>query len=121
MGSAGTRSPAWPALYGAIYPVMLEAAKGSGYALALHGSLGRDMDVIAVPWTEDAIAPEELVDRIGTATASHWWLGHDGAPHLGPSEHPHGRLVWTIPMLGGAFIDLGVMPRRSSTQEPTDD
>jgi len=29
-----------------------------GYAIAPHGSLARDLDVIAVPWTEDAVSAE---------------------------------------------------------------
>lgn len=111
MGSAGKRLPAWPALYGAIYPVMLDAAKGSGYALAVHGSLARDLDVIAVPWTEDAIPAAELVDRVGEALAGHWWIKANEIQG-NPTERPHGRLVWTIVLDGGAFVDLGVMPRR---------
>ena len=110
MSSAGKRLPAWPALYGVLYPVILDAAKGSGYAIALHGSLGRDMDVIAVPWTEDAIPEHELLDRVGQALTAHWWIELKHI-HGDPAVHPHGRLVWTIVLEGGAFVDFGVMPR----------
>lgn len=110
MGSAGKRLPAWPALYGVLYPVILDAAKDSGYAIALHGSLGRDMDVIAVPWTEEAIPEHELVERVGRALSDHWWIELDEIQR-NSIVYPHGRLVWTIVLEGGAFVDFGVMPR----------
>ena len=68
------------------------------------------MDVIAVPWTEDAIPEHELLDRVGQALTAHWWIELKHI-HGDPAVHPHGRLVWTIVLEGGAFVDFGVMPR----------
>lgn len=39
-------------MYAALYPSLAEIARTHGWALAVHGTLGRDMDLICVPWTE---------------------------------------------------------------------
>ena len=39
-------------------------AKESGYAVGEHGSKTRDLDLMAIPWTEQADYPWNLVDRI---------------------------------------------------------
>ena len=39
-------------------------ARVHGYALAVHGTQKRDLDVIAVPWQEEVSNAEQLVDAI---------------------------------------------------------
>lgn len=39
-----------PALYAHIYEQMKEIAKSFGYCLLIHGSMNRDLDLVAVPW-----------------------------------------------------------------------
>src|ERR1039457_6181828 len=39
-------------------------ARKHGYAIAVHGSLKRDIDLIAVPWVEHASTPRQLADAI---------------------------------------------------------
>ena len=60
-------------------------ARRHGWAIGTHGSLVRDIDLIAVPWTENASATwplfEEIRDTIGT--------DHAGA--RGDLNKPHGR------------------------------
>lgn len=51
--------------YESILPAVREAARYCGYAIGLHGSFRRDMDLIAVPWT-----PEHS-DKDALATAIH--------------------------------------------------
>src|SRR5690348_5946786 len=41
-----------------------EAARERGYAIAVHGTLIRDIDLIAVPWTNRATDPFTLVEAI---------------------------------------------------------
>lgn len=92
--------------YAALYPALREAAHGVGYALALHGSLTKDLDVVAVPWTDSAAPTGELVKAVCEAAG--------GFTHPdGPKVQPHGRMTWTI-FLGstGGYVDLSVMPRR---------
>jgi hypothetical protein len=35
------------------WSILQAAAREVGYALLLHGSLLRDVDIVAIPWTED--------------------------------------------------------------------
>ena len=96
--------PAYPSLYASLYPWMQEIAKEHGYALAIHGSLRRDMDVIAVPWIEDAADAEvlvaALVERIG--------LIEDAAS---PAAKPHGRRAYGLVLSDNAYVDLSVLPK----------
>jgi len=99
--------------YALIYPILCEIAKPLGYALALHGSMNRDMDLIAVPWVDNAKEPEILVEAIKKKING--FTGWDTDPGY---LAPHGRRVWLIwfngidyPKGGGTCIDLSIMPR----------
>ena len=88
-------------------------AKRCGYAVAWHGSLARDIDLIACPWTESAKPPEVLVERIVDAVKG--WVN---PARNNPLAKPHGRLAWTIYLLGtGVMIDLSVMPLLPDTTD----
>lgn len=100
-------------------------ARQEGYAIAIHGSLTRDFDVIAVPWTAEASSPKALVCRISFNTG--WYAQrHDGGrAKIGEGVEPaikeHGRMVWSLlsPNVGFTtegppdprWIDFSVMPR----------
>ncbi len=99
------KDPNYAPVYCALYPQLAEVTRRHGYALAIHGSLGRDMDLICVPWAEVVSEPRAVVDEI-TNTFSIVLVG-DG-------DHPknHGRRVWTISVgFGACFIDLSFTPR----------
>jgi hypothetical protein len=92
-------------LVGAIAAARI-VAKKCGYAIAHHGSLARDIDLIAAPWTDDAKPAHLLVDSIVSAVGG--WIN---PTHPNPVQKPHGRLAWSIHLLGyGTYIDLSVMP-----------
>jgi hypothetical protein len=101
-------------------PHLTEVARQFGYAIGLHGSMSRDLDLIAVPWTEAAAPAETLVEAIRDAVGG--FIRND-PPSDGnkydettrnPSEKPHGRRAWSIEFSGHRFyIDLSVMPRAS--------
>ena len=112
-------SPA--AAYASMIPMLTEAAREVGYALAIHGSMARDLDVVAVPWTEDAAPAEQLILRLLAKTGTHLCDGGRGTEtgeietvrgDVG-AEMPHGRRAWTLFLGNGLYIDLSVMPRRS--------
>lgn len=100
--------------YVAMYPALCDAAFSQGYALAVHGSVVRDFDLIAIPWTHGARPVEELIEALRAACGG--WIY---APHTkrDPTPKPHGRLAWTI-HLGGAldgkeaaaYLDVSVIP-----------
>jgi hypothetical protein len=92
-------------------PGLQLAARGCGYALTVHGSLARDIDLVAVPWTTNAETADLLVQRLVGALAA--FTGR--AINLRGdqwTEKPHGRRALTI-ILPGACpeIDLSIMPR----------
>lgn len=95
------------ASYATVYPRLCEVARPLGYALALHGSMNRDMDVIAAPWTEDAAPAEELVGALAAAISGF---------ASEPEDRPHGRRAWQVHWRTGGqdYVDLSVMPLRPS-------
>jgi hypothetical protein len=88
-------------------PVIL-AGRSVGYACAFHGSLLRDIDVIAAPWTDDAASAFALAEVVAKAVGGFTKPSRD--TDLVPREKPHGRLAFPI-YVGGTYIDLSVMPR----------
>lgn len=96
-----------PVFYAVLYNDFRKAALECGYALALHGSMARDMDLIAVAWNEDAASVETLVKRISDCIGETVWKDH----HLNTAEtKPHGRISYTLSIMGEWFIDLSVIP-----------
>jgi len=105
--------------YACCYAMLIPIAAQHGYALAVHGSMTRDLDLIAVPWTEEATDALTLVkalkDAIGGIT-HHSEMDHY-YPTCDPTEKPHGRLAYSLHFTNrgceGAYIDVSVMPRLS--------
>jgi hypothetical protein len=109
-------SPA--ATYVAMIPPLTEAARDVGYALAVHGSMGRDLDLIAVPWTEQAVSAEALIMRLLAAVGylhghlTHRTEGKEAEQSNGDigAVKPHGRRAWSIHFENGLYLDVSVMP-----------
>ena len=100
------KEPTFAPVYATLYPVLAEAARKCGYALALHGTMTRDLDLIAVPWTDEALCAHDLFKALIVASRGHI------TPELERCEHkPNGRMAYSILLDNGAFIDLSVMPR----------
>lgn len=98
-----------------LLPPLRLAARGCGYAIAVHGSLARDIDLVAIPWTAGAYSPDKLVERLLGVVAG--VLGR--AATIGEwSDKPHGRKAVMIFTSGPAEIDLSIMP---SVIKPGDD
>lgn len=111
------KPPSMAPFFALTYQALTDVCRERGYALALHGTMDRDLDLVAVPWTEAAISAAELARAVGEHIG--WWkIGPNGhslqqTAELmmnGPVPKPHGRLVWTI-LYGSTWIDLSVVPR----------
>jgi len=91
-----------------------ELSREVGYAIGLHGSLKRDMDLIAAPWTDEAIGNAGLID--------HLCAGLPAVRIGGPERKSHGRIAVTLQM-DGYFkpIDLSIMPRLDARAAQIDD
>ncbi len=95
-------------------PAIIAAAYTNGYAIAVHGSMARDFDLVAIPWREIATTPIELVTAVMTAVG-----GFVNAQEENPTVKPHGRLTWVIHMGCGMWLDLSVMPLAPSIESIT--
>jgi hypothetical protein len=102
-----------------------ERARELGYSLSVHGTLKRDIDLVACPWTNGAADPKHLAEQLRLVAekvngyaqpcvreVSEYFL--DGCP----GNKDHGRLSWTWYLdpkgaqeAHGSYIDLSVMPR----------
>ena len=89
------------------YPELAELCRSHGYALAVHGSLARDFDLVAIPWAESPAAPEVVLGAICEKFA----VKHIGKPEV----KEHGRIACTLSWLGEAIMDFSFMP---TIQEP---
>ena len=99
--------------YARIFTIARCLAWAEGYAIAMHGSFTRDLDLIAVPWAPHACEPEHLARRIESAA------GLKISVHP-KNDKPFGRLVWTmtLPNFGDPrFVDLSIIPRSSIEQD----
>lgn len=102
------RVPARASFYATFFPHLQETARDMGYALTMHGSLQRDLDLIAVPWIEEAAAPDTLAEALRDRCGGFFSrLDANGVP----DSKPHGRLCWVIHLGSGPYIDLSVTPR----------
>lgn len=52
-----------PSLYAYYFIYLKEIAKKYGYNLVLHGSLNRDMDLIAIPWEKEIGKHENMINE----------------------------------------------------------
>lgn len=115
--------------YASYIPSLQKIAMQHGYALAVHGSMKRDLDLVAIPWVEKPLKPETLVMAIedaivGYSHTRNYWKRES---HL--SNKPHGRracIIWWAHLAddfngmscGGpqrhAMIDLSIMPTQVS-------
>lgn len=78
-----------------------ELAREVGYGLGVHGSLERDLDLIAIPWVDTAASPTQLADHIAKGM---------NARVLTSSLKPAGRWACNIQIDGWyKIIDLSVM------------
>lgn len=68
MKTAAQIKPNYSPVYAAaLYPDLAVICIKHGYALAVHGSLARDFDLIAVPWASQASRPEIVLKEITDA------------------------------------------------------
>ena len=106
------------ACYASMLAGLRAVARQHGYALTLHGSMQRDLDLVAVPWVEEASDAATLVEAVRVWCGGHIVNDPNADPNdytrRNPQQNPHGRLGWSIHLGGGPYIDLSVMPRLSA-------
>lgn len=103
-----------PANYGpfyaaGLYPQLAEVFRAHGYALAIHGSLANDFDLIAVPWVDMAAEPKTVIDEVLKKFAVTMFKNQDiGDPRS------HGRIAYKLALsFGDCALDISFTPRAS--------
>ena len=94
------------AQYTTVYTTLVSKAKELGYALPIHGSVSRDLDVVAIPWTKDACDLDELIIELTNACGgfASCWI----------TSKPHHRWAWIIYLGEGAYVDMSLFAIQST-------
>jgi len=94
-----------PVYAAAMYPDLAAIFQRHGYALAVHGSLARDFDLIAVAWADKVSSPTAVLDAVMEQFAV--TLSPDS-----PNVRNHGRAAYTLICgFGECRMDLSFLPR----------
>lgn len=108
-----------PAGYGpfyaaGLYPKLAEVFKEHGYALAVHGSLTCDFDLIGVPWVEEAADPQDVIEAILKRFAF-----EKMADQGKPMPKPHSRCAYKLHLsFGDCSLDISFTSRTGSWWAP---
>lgn len=88
-----------PSLYAFYFEVLKEIALKYGYNLVLHGSMNRDLDLIAIPWSENIGDKESMIDEFCEVIGGKLMM-HDKSVEningLRYTNKPHGRMCYII-------------------------
>lgn len=93
-----TRAP----VFACLYPGLCDVARRLGYALAIHGTVTTDLDLIAVPWTDaasDAVTVKDaLLNHIGACGYADLlrrdeWRSEDLVQQILSNERAAGRFA----------------------------
>ncbi len=97
------KNASYAPVYAAMYPELAEIARLHGYALAIHGSLQRDFDIIAIPWVLHPDTPKNVISAI-TKKFDIVVIGE-------PKAMLHRRICYTVSVgWGECFLDFSFMP-----------
>ena len=92
-----------PIYAAALYLKLCSLFHDHGYALAIHGSLARDFDIVAIPWGEKVSRPDEVIAEM----VDKFVFRQIGEPEA----KRHGRVAYTISVgFGECALDLSFFP-----------
>ena len=90
-------------VYACMYQELAEQARSAGWALAIHGSMARDFDLVYVAWVRDPVEPRIVVEKACS------WFSIELVSE--PVTTYHGRQIFTVKLsYGEAFLDMSFMP-----------
>ncbi len=99
--------------YEALISALRHVAYRCGYALAVHGSLKRDIDLIAAPWRDTAVSADYLYKQLKETCRVIIGFAESYSEDK-PTEKDCGRLGWAInltPNRESVYIDISIMPK----------
>ena len=100
------------AFYASLWPDLREAALDCGWALGLHGSLASDMDIMAMPWTENAIHPLEMILKLKKCFT-------DTKIDVSETPMPNNRMVYILSIWADFYLDINIIQRQVEPSIPT--
>ena len=93
--------------YAAMWEDFRQAALDKGWALGLHGSLSNDMDIMAMPWVENAKPIMEMIQSLEdclTKPDEELWI-----PTTMSTDKPNGRVVYTVHIFADFYLDINTI------------
>lgn len=102
-----------PSYYAIMFEPLKKIALKYGYNLVLHGSLNRDMDLIAIPWAHELGLVDDMINEFCEYVAGEVRLfnhkrNDDGSITGDRFTHkPHGRIVYVIDIFRGGYLNGG--------------
>lgn len=91
--------------YASMWEDLKNAALNCGWALGLHGSLASDMDIMAMPWSEDATSLDALITAIRHCFSEPYDIGIN----VDQNTKPNNRIVVTFSIWADFYIDMNVI------------
>ncbi len=94
------------AFYACMWEDIRQCAMDCGWAVSLHGSLVSDMDIMAMPWVENAVSFKKMIDRV-----SKLFKDNDMSSQyvITYNEKPHNRVVASIPIWSDFYLDISTI------------
>ena len=89
--------------YAAMWNDFRQAALDKGWALALHGSLANDMDIMAMAWIDRASHSLDMVNAIRDCFDKPMEIG------LSTTEMPNNRRVYTLSIWADFYLDINII------------
>lgn len=88
-----------PSLYAFYFDVIKEIGLKYGYNIVLHGSMNRDLDLIAIPWQIEIGCKEEMIDAIAQTIGGYVLMQNRTQDNLDGNRFEtiqHGRMQYII-------------------------
>lgn len=91
--------------YACILDDLKIAALSCGWALGIHGSLQNDMDIMAMPWTEDAADAKTLIKSLSECFNGNIFV----EMNENPIYKPNNRVVYVMRIWKDWYLDINVI------------
>ena len=88
-----------PSLYSFYFEVIKEIGLKYGYNIVLHGSMNRDLDLIAIPWEDEIGDKDQMIDDITSTLGGNILIQNRSVENIEGDRFgikPHGRIVYII-------------------------
>ncbi len=88
-----------PNLYSFYFEIIKEIGLKYGYNIIVHGSMNRDLDLVAIPWHEEIGDKEKMIDDIALTIGGYVLMQNRSVENIEGDRYsikPHGRIVYLI-------------------------